>query len=60
MSASSINSTNSVLPFPHPSNLGGNTKDYASVGGRSRRSKKHHKKHRKSMKKNKTKRFFFF
>ena len=60
MPASSIHSsTNQVLPFHHPSNLGGNTKNYASTGGK-KRSKKHHKKHRKSAKKNKTKRFFFF
>jgi len=61
---SSMFSISNVLPSPFPTSLGGNTKSYESVGGksrrRSRRSKKHHKKHRKSVKKNKTKRFFFF
>ena len=57
MPASSIHSNTSVLPSPFPTNLGGNTKNYESVGGKGKRRSK---KHRKSAKKNKTKRFFFF
>lgn len=61
MPASSIHSTGSILTSPSPTNLGGNTKMFETVGGKGkRRSKKYHKKHRKSVKKNKTKRFFFF
>ena len=48
MPASSIHSTGSILTAPSPTNLGGNTKNYESVGGkRKKRSKKHHKKHEK-------------
>jgi hypothetical protein len=60
MATSSVYSNNSILPSPYPTNLGGNTKDYVSVGGRRRKTKKGYKKNRKSKKSKKNKCFFFF
>lgn len=68
---SSIFSINNVLPNPFPSNLGGNTNAYQSVGGKKTRknrtkkgkgkgTKKEKRLKKKRVSRKKTKRFLFF
>lgn len=59
---SSIYSSDKILTGANPTNLGGNTKDYESVGGKSRRarSKKRRSLKKKRVSRKKKCRFFFF
>ena len=59
---SSIHASDKILTGPNSTSLGGNTKDYASVGGKSRRrrSKKRRSLKKKRVSRKKKCRFFFF
>ena len=53
-------SNKSILSSPHPSNLGGNTKDYESVGGKHKCKRTHKKRKQLKKKRASRKRFLFF